>query len=81
MTGATSGVEGVLADFPTPTLQNIGGETTRETLINLHQLVSVNLASMVSNLGGGRHGHIALTMASKEYTAHTGYAFVLPHNP
>ena len=59
-----SSVEGVLADFPTPILPKIGGEPTREGLIDIHRLISVNSASMASNIGGGLHGHLALTMTA-----------------
>ena len=53
MDGATSSVKGVLANFLTPTLPKIDGEPTRSGLINLHQLISGNAASMASKLGGG----------------------------
>ena len=36
---------------------------------------------MSSNLRGGWHGHIALTITSKYYAPHTGFVFVPPHNP
>ena len=63
MAGTTSSIEGVLTDFSAPILPKIGGELTREVLINLHRLVSGNVAS---NLRGGRHGHLALTMTDEE---------------
>ena len=81
LAGATSNVEGFLADFLTPILPKIDREPTREEMINLHILISGNAASVESNLGGGRHRHLALTMMSKEYRAHTGFAFLRPHNP
>ena len=37
--------------------------------------------SVASNLGGGRHGHLTLTMMNEEYIEQTGFAFVTPHNP
>ena len=55
--------------------------TTREALIDLHRLVSGNVVSVASKLGGGRHGNLALTMASEECTEQMGYAFLFPHNP
>ena len=64
MTGETRSAMGVLADFSTPILPNICRELTIEALIDLHQLVSGNAASMVSNLGGGRHGHLVLKMTA-----------------
>ena len=36
---------------------------------------------MASSLVGVQHIHVTLKMASKEYTAQTGYAFVPPHKP
>ena len=68
-------------DFPTPILPKIDGEPTREGLIDLNLLVSGNAASVASNLGGGRHGHLALTMKAKYYRSQTLFAFFLPHNP
>ena len=63
---ATRSVEGVIADFLTPILPNIGGKLTREGLINLNRLISENEASVASNLRRGRHGHLTLTMTSAE---------------
>ena len=81
MAGTTIIVEGVLTDLPMTILPNIYGEPTREGIIDLHQFISRNAASMASNLGGGQHGHLTLMMTGKEYRAHTGFAFVPPHNP
>ena len=80
MVGATSSVEGVLTEYLTPTLPKIDGEPTIERLINTHQLLSGNAASMASNLAGGRHGHLALTMTAVEYRALIVFVFVLPQN-
>ena len=38
MSGSTSSVEGFHADFLTPILPNIGGELTREGLIEIHSI-------------------------------------------
>ena len=79
--GETSRVEGVLADFPAPILPKIGGELTIEPLKDLHILVSGNVASVESNLGGGEHGHLTLTITAEKYLAQMGYKFLPPHNP
>ena len=79
MAGATSSVERFLTDLPKQILPNIGGEPTREALINLHRLVSGNSASVALNLGVGRHGHLTLTMTSEEYTEQADYVFVMPY--
>ena len=81
MTGATSSAEGVLADILVPILLKIGGETTREGLIEIHQLISGNAAYVASNLGGGQHRHVAMTMTAMDYMEHTGLSLVPPHIP
>ena len=81
MVGETNSAEGVLVDFLTPIPQNIGGEPTKEGLIELYRLVSGNAVSVLLNHGGGPYGHLTLTITSEEYAAHTGFAFVPPHNP
>ena len=45
--GTTSSINGSLLDFPAPILSKIVGQLTREALINLHQFISVNYASVV----------------------------------
>ena len=44
-------------------------------------MVIGNVASVLSNLRGGRNGHLALTMTSEEYVAQTGFTFAPPHKP
>ena len=81
MAETTSSVKRVLADFSTPIIPNIVGDPMIEVLIELHCLISINMASVASNLRGGRNGHLALTMTAEYYMAQTGYEFVPPHNP
>ena len=81
MPWGTSRVKVVLADFLTPILLKIHREPTREGLIDIHQLIGGNMASVALNLGGGQHRHLALSMTSEEYMEQTGFAFVLTHNP
>ena len=81
MSGAISSSKGGLADFLTPILSNIGEEPTREGLIDLHRLVSGNVASVASKLIGGQKGNLTLTVTTKEYMIQTGFEFVHPHNP
>ena len=66
MMGETISSEGVLEDFLTRILPKIVGKPTREALIELHIIISVNLVSVALNLGGGCHGHMLLMMAVKE---------------
>ena len=81
MVGTSNSTEGVFMDFLTQILLNIGRDTTREALIELHHLISGNAASVASNIGGGWHRHIALTMTEEDYLAQTDYAFVPLYNP
>ena len=66
MVGIANSTKGVFMDFLTPILLKIGGDPTREALIELHQIISGNSASVASNIGGGRHVHLVLTM-TEEY--------------
>ena len=81
MAGGTSSIKGVFVDFPAPVITNIYREPTREALINLHQLITGNAASVVLNLIKVRHGHLALMMTAKEHMEQTGCEFVPQHNP
>ena len=81
MEGSTSSVERVPVEFLTPIIPKIGGETTREELIDLHQLVGGNAASVALNLGGDHNRHLMLMMNAEEYKTHTGFVFVPPNNP
>ena len=73
MAEETSSVEGVLANFSTPVHPNIIREPTREGLIYIHRLINGNTASVVSNLRGGQHGHLAFKMTVKDYMEQTGF--------
>ena len=81
MSGATRSVKGVLTDLPTPIFTNIPGEPTREALIEIHIIIRLNAASVASNLDGGLHGHLPLTLAAYDYLEQTGHEFTLAHNP
>ena len=39
------------------------------------------MASVVLNLGGGRHSHLTLTITAEDYLDQTGHEFVPLHNP
>ena len=56
-------------DFQTPILPKIIGDPTRESLIKIHQLISRNMAAVVSNIGGGQHGHLTITITAEDYLA------------
>ena len=66
MTGSTISAEGVLTDLPKLILPNIVGEPKSEALIDIHKIIRSNAASISSNIGGGRQGHLALMMAADD---------------
>ena len=55
MSGTVKNVEGVLTNFLMPILPNVTRESKRESLINIHRLISGDMASMESKVGGGWH--------------------------
>ena len=81
MAGSTSRIDRVLTDFLTPNITNIFREPTRESLNDINCILRSNAASISSNLGGGHHDHLALTMAAGEYLSQTRHMFIPPHNP
>ena len=81
MMGTYNSIKGVLSDFPTLILPEIFGEPTREYHTKIYRLISGNAESMVSNLGGGRNVHLALTITTYDYLAQTGHAFVSLYKP
>ena len=74
-------VDKFLADSTTPILPKIFVEPTIEVLVKLHIIISRNVASVASNLGGGRIGHLLLTITTYYYLAQKCHSFVPPHNP
>ena len=81
MLGTTINIKGVVEDFLTPILQKICIEPTREDRIEIHRMISGNVESVASKLGGGQQGRLALTMTKEYYMTQTGYALVPLNNP
>ena len=66
MAGTENSINRVLTDFPMSIIPNIVVEPTRESLIEIHRLISANTASVALNLGGGQHVQLDLTMTAEE---------------
>ena len=64
MTGSTSSIDGVLVYFLTQIIPNIVREPIRKALVDIYRTLSSNVVSIASNLDGGRHGYLELTMAA-----------------
>ena len=57
-----STVEKIVENFPYPTLTPIAGLPDYESLAELHTQSNSNSSSIQSNLGGGNHGLLAITL-------------------
>ena len=44
-------------------------------------MIKANASSVISNLGGGQHGHLGLVVPDAEYNQITGYTYTKPTHP
>ena len=51
-----------------PNLNNIHGEATYIKLREIKDQIKANASSVLSELGGGAHGHLGLVLTNGEYT-------------
>ena len=75
-----STVEKIVENFPYPTLTPIAGVPDYEALAELHTQANSNSSSIQSNLGGGNHGLLAVTLDSAVLDTLTATPFVIPIN-
>ena len=73
--------DNILDSFPYPMITTIRGEPNYETIRDLQRKLSANAASVPSNLGGGQHGYLALTVKPEVYFNLTGNIFTPPTDP
>ena len=67
--------------FEFPVLTKIHGEPTYENLHTLKNQLKSNAQSLVSNLGGGAHGHLGLVLTSTEYALVSAVQYESPVHP
>lgn len=67
--------------FPYPTIEPIQGPPTYETLTAVHLCLNANAASVDSELGGGQHGLLGMTISDTSYTILTNETFTPPVKP
>ena len=67
--------------FEYPTLTRIHGEPTFEGIRQLHKEVMVNAQTVHSDLGGGAHGHLGLTLSPRHYTLISSAQYNRPTHP
>jgi hypothetical protein len=64
---ATSAIDFKETYFIHPVLTKIQGETTFQTLTQLHQELKANAASVPSNLRGGNYGYLGLLLSAEQH--------------
>ena len=76
-----STVEKIVENFPYPTFTPVAGVPDYEALAELHTQANSNSSSIQSNLGGGNHGLLAVTLEAAVLDTLTATPFVIPLNP
>ena len=54
----------IVEGFPYPTISKIIGLPTYKTISDTHEMLNTNSSSIQSNLGGGSHGNLSLTVTN-----------------
>ena len=67
--------------FETKDLAPIRGEPTPDSLLRLKNEVKANARSVLSNLGGARHGHLGLVLSPNDYALISPTPFERPDHP
>ena len=74
-------VETIREGFPYPSIDKQPGYPTYAIISEVHKKLKTNSASVHSNLGGGQHSFLGLTLQAMTYTTLTGVPFILHTNP
>ena len=54
------------------------GQPNRSNLMEIHNNLWKNTASVHSNLGGGNHGSLAITIGAQDYLVQMGHSSIAP---
>ena len=73
--------ESYTESFPKPNLTKINGLPDYDTIKKINDELSQNAASVHTNLGGGNHGFLGLTVKPTIYATISATAFATPINP
>ena len=74
-------VDSLIDGFPKATPTKISGLPTYETIKRLNNDISANAALVHTDLGGGNHGHLGLTVNPTIYATVSGTPYVAPVSP
>ena len=75
---ANSTVDYIAAYFPYKTITKISEWPTYDTLKTLKKMIKAYASSVISDLGGGQHGHLGLVVPDVEYNRITDYTYTKP---
>lgn len=66
-------IENIIAKFEYKELDKIHGRPTLSSIVHMYNQLKCNTQSIITTLGGGRYGYLALTLTAVEYNR-------LPHS-
>jgi hypothetical protein len=76
-----STLDELIAGLPHSSVPKLIGDPTFEDLKVILRLLNTNAMSVSSYEGGGRHGHLGISMTNEEYFAIAVDIFPVPNNP
>ena len=74
-------IDSIIGQFPHPTIPTISDAPTYENISVTNIMLNANAASIHSNLGDGKQGHLSLTISASQYAKVSTVTFVPPTNP
>ena len=74
-------VDSLIEGFPKPNPTKIVGIPTYESIKRLNDDISANAASVHTDLGGGAHGYLGMTVSPAIYATISNTAFTRPPSP
>ena len=74
-------VDATVEGFPSPSPPQHSIKTDYAAIKEIHQLLTVNVASIECNLGGGQNGYFDLIIPPEQYAHVSRTIFVLPLDP
>ena len=67
--------------FPHKIIEKTESRPTYDTLKKLQNMIKANASSVISDLGGGAHGHLGLVLPSSEYNNIINTTYIKPEHP
>ena len=77
----TYDIDKITVGSPHPTVDPIINMPTYQTIQELHLKLNANAVSIYTNLGGGNHSFLRLTVSEAQYNSVSLIPFVAPTHP